>query len=379
MNSETRAFQVSKHMIFHTIENQAGSIEKAMLECLMNAVDAGASEVHISLNENGKYSIRDNGKGFQTKEEIYNCFEVFGFDHGTAEENHRTYGTFGIGRAQLWAFSKNVWHTNEFSLDVDIKNKGLDYILSENNSPVKGCLIEGEFYDKPSLVDLQNIQRELIKLALYLPISFYLNDKKVNKELSSEKWDYETEEAYIKLTETGDLRIYNLGVFVCSYPNYRFGKGGVILSKKSLSLNTARNDILLSKCNVWKGIKKYVEEKSTSDNLKKTSLSNEQKKNLVFKWVSGELSYNDLLGKRILPDIKGKSNVLSSLFKNGAVITICPTKGSQIGENIHNSKLAFVFPPEIKDWFDIETKKNFIKDWQNLWIQQKEVWKEKEK
>ena len=113
IEKEVCTFEISKNMIFHTIESQAGSVEKAILECLMNAVDAGATKVEVDISDNGiGYVIKDDGCGFKTKKEILECFGVFGFDHGSDDENYRTYGTFGIGRAQLWAFSKNTWNTN---------------------------------------------------------------------------------------------------------------------------------------------------------------------------------------------------------------------------------------------------------------------------
>lgn len=371
--SEIRKFKIASNMIMHTINSQAGSIEKAILECLMNAVDAGATKVEVTLDKNGiDYCIKDNGHGFRTKEEIEKCFDVFGFDHGTPEENHRTYGTFGIGRAQLWAFSKNSWRTNQFVLNVDIKTCGLDYELIENKKEkVKGCQIDGQFYEKQPLINIQHICRELTKLALYLPIEFILDGKVVNKKCKDQKWDHETEKAYIKFNETGDLKIYNQGVYVTSYANYRFGKGGVIVSKTALSLNTARNDILLSKCNVWKEVKKFVEEKTNEDIVKKEVLSDDQCKNLFHNFLSQNVEFSDFKKKKVFPDVKGKKVSLEQIMKYN-VLTICPKRGSQIGETILNKKIAFVFSPQILEWFDdgteedlIDTLNNLVKNW--LW------------
>lgn len=354
---EIKKFDISPNMIFHTINSQAGSIEKGILECLMNAVDAGATKVEVSFNPNGlTYSILDNGKGFQTKEEIEKCFGVFGFDHGTKEENHRTYGTFGIGRAQLWSFSKNTWKTNEFILNVDIKNRGLDYDLIENKKQkIKGCHIEGEFYEKQSLSTLQYTSRELIKLALYLPIEFILDGKVVNKKCSDIKWDHETENAYVKFNETGDIKIYNQGVYVTSFSNYKFGKGGTIVSKTALELNTARNDILLAKCKVWKEVKAFVEEKAQKDIIKKEILSDDQCQNLFYKFISGEFNFYEFKKKKVFPDVKGKKVSLEVMMRYNSM-TVSDKKGSQIGENILNKKLAFVLSPIILDWFDGSAK-----------------------
>lgn len=357
MTTEKRTFQISANMIYHSIERQAGSIEKAILECLMNAVDGKATEVRVVLDANGvDYSIIDNGHGFRSRDEILKCFEVFGFDHGTPEENSRTYGAFGIGRAQLWAFSSNIWHTNEFKLDVDIKNKGINYDLENVNTPHQGCKIDGEFYETQTLADLQNIRRELTKLALYLPIDFYLNDKLISKKADESKWDHETKHAYVKFNDTGELKVYNLGVFVCAYSNYKFGKGGIVVSKTQLQLNTARNDILLSKCKVWKSVRNFVEDKATTDNLKKKVLDDNGRINLLRQWSSlNQLNIDDLGGKRLLPDVQGKRQTISALEKYKYRITVADTKGSQVGENIHNNKSAFVFDPVVLEWFDVDT------------------------
>lgn len=357
MKTEKRSFKISKNMIMHTIENQAGSIEKALLECLMNSVDGGASRVEVILDSNGKdYSVSDNGRGFQTRDEIEKCFDVFGFDHNTEEEKNRgrEYGTFGIGRAQLWAFSSNIWHTNEFVLDVDIRKNGLDYLLSGNNDPVIGCTIVGSFYETLNLGELQNVQRNLAKLALYLPIEFVLNGKVVSKTLDSKKWTHKTDDAYIFFTDSGNLDVYNKGVFVCSYSNYEYGKGGVVVTTSKLDLNTARNDILKSKCKVWKKLNKYLRDTATKSNLERATLDDDARKNLLLQLVAGELHFNDLKGKRILPDTKGRFQTLSSLEKTNFRITVADSKHSQIGEKIHDAGSVFVFSPLIIEWFGID-------------------------
>ncbi len=361
MSKEVHSFQIAKNMIFHTIESQAGSIEKAILECLMNAVDAKATKVSVEIKDDGThYIIEDNGHGFRTKDEIKECFGVFGFDHGTDEENDRTYGTFGIGRAQLWAFSKNIWHTNEFILDVDIKNKGLDYSLTKSKKSYQGCKIEGEFYERLNAMEIQNTVRALKKLALYLPIEFKLNGKVVNKDSTKEKWDIETDDAYLKLNDTGDLNVYNLGVFVCSYPNYRFGKGGVINSKQQLKLNTARNDILISKCTVWKRLKKYLEDEAKKQNLNRKTMTDDMRKNLIMQWIAGDVSYLEFEDRKVIPDIKGRLHAIKSINKFNNKFTVCPVMGSQTGENIHENKICFVMAPKVLDWFSVDNAEELI-------------------
>ena len=361
MTKEVHSFQIAKNMIFHTIESQAGSIEKAILECLMNAVDAKATKVSVDIKDDGThYIIEDNGHGFRTKDEIKECFGVFGFDHGTDEENDRTYGTFGIGRAQLWAFSKNIWHTNEFILDVDIKNKGLDYSLTTSKKSFQGCKIEGEFYERLTVLEIQNTIRALKKLALYLPIEFTLNGKVVNKDSTKEKWDVVTDDAYLKLNDTGDLNVYNLGVFVCSYPNYKFGKGGIINTKQQLKLNTARNDILISKCNVWKRLKKYLESEAKKQNLTRKTMTDDMRQNLIMQWIAGDVTYSEFENRKIIPDIKGRLHPIKSINRFNNKVVVWPSVGSQIGENIHENQICFVMSNKVLDWFSVSDAEELI-------------------
>lgn len=358
---EKNEFQVSQNMIFHVIKHQAGSIEKAILETLMNAVDAKATEVRVDLSYDGKkYTIKDNGKGFATEKEIKDCFGVFGFDHGNEEENYRDYGTFGIGRAQLWAFSKNIWYTNNYRLDVDIKNNGLNYDLRSLSEKVNGCTIEGEFYERQTAQDIQNVIKELKKLALYLPINLFINDKKVNKEISKESWDKVTNEAYIKFNQNNEMQIYNKGVFVRSYPSYSFGSGGVVVTKDNLKLNTARNDIILSECQNWKKIKKTILDNSNFKNLNKKSLNDSERQNLISQFIAGELKFRDIHNKKIIKDVCGRHSTIMSFYSRCKKITVSDTNKSQIGENIHNNKIAFVLSPNTLFWFGVDTVHEFI-------------------
>lgn len=74
--AETRKFSVHPQIIFSLITAQAGTLGKAVLECIMNSVDAGATKVDITVNAN-TIKIVDDGQGFRTKAEISEWFEVF--------------------------------------------------------------------------------------------------------------------------------------------------------------------------------------------------------------------------------------------------------------------------------------------------------------
>jgi hypothetical protein len=121
-NKEKRQLSVHPAIIFDLIKGQAGSLGKAVLECVMNSVDSGSTRVTVDITNRG-VNIQDDGRGFQSRKEIEDWFEVFGFPH--EEGDGRIYGKFGIGRGQLWSFCSTIWRTNTFEMSVDIKKSGL--------------------------------------------------------------------------------------------------------------------------------------------------------------------------------------------------------------------------------------------------------------
>lgn len=77
---ENRSFRMHPALLWSVIQSQAGTPEKALLEAVMNAVDAGATFCEVKVDELG-YSVRDDGRGFQSRNEIEDFFETFGTPH----------------------------------------------------------------------------------------------------------------------------------------------------------------------------------------------------------------------------------------------------------------------------------------------------------
>jgi hypothetical protein len=355
-NIDNRTFSVSPHIIFSLIASQAGSLGKAVLECIMNSIDAGASALELKVTARG-LSITDNGKGFQTRDEIEKCFEVFGFDH---KHEERIYGQFGIGRAQLWNFCPTVWRTNTFSMDVDIKNKGLDYVLKEGLPQLDGLLITGRFYEPLKTSELLAFERELSELALYAQVPVTLNGVLINKDPSTETWTHETADAWIKLRASGELTVYNLGVKVRSYPAYNVGSGGIVVTKPGvrLALNMARNDIVVTECKVWKRIKPFLQTKS--DERIKTStarLSEDEMQNLITQVLTFEQPYESMSTKKVITDIQGKHYTLDSFVSSLRNLPCCSVaiKGTRKAELAHQLKYALILAPATLIRFGVES------------------------
>lgn len=353
--SETRRLSVSPHIIYSLIKNQAGTLAKAVLECVMNSIDAGATKVDIKVTPKTLLVV-DNGAGFATKDAILSCFEVFGFEH---KEGDRTYGQFGIGRAQLWNFCTTKWRTHSFSMDVDIKNKGLDYRLDENLTPIKGLTIEGVFYSALKASEVLAFEQEFAALATYAQVPVTVNGKLVSKDPSKEKWTHETPEAWINIRESGNLQVYNLGVFVREYPSYQVGCGGKVVTKPGvrLSLNMARNDIILTECKVWKKIKPFLQgesDKRIKDSTRK--LSGAEVANLAMRFVAGEVAPDDVKKVPFITDISGKSYTIEAFLRktsNAPVIT--GPKDSQVLDRVNQEGLAFVIADETLYRFGVST------------------------
>lgn len=369
MNSSTesvtrRKFNAAPNIIYSLIHAQAGTLGKAILECVMNSIDAGASRVEVKLTPSSLV-IADNGKGFSTMSEIEECFDVFGFEH---QEGDRKYGQFGIGRAQLWNFCRTVWRTHEFQMDVDIKGKGLDYDLTAGLPFAKGLRIDGTLYETLSGRDLMACENEIKELCAYAPAEVIFNGNRISTEPTTEKWTHETEDAWIRLTNDRALTVYNMGVYVRSYSSYHFGTGGIVVTKPNvrLALNMARNDILMSQCKVWKRLRPYLQTEADKKTQKSSKLSDSQARNLVSRYLCGDLSWDDVASLRLLQTVTGQTITLRDLsytaYRRNATVIVAPQGADNRAEHLARIKAALVLTAESAERFNGATSAKEIKD-----------------
>jgi hypothetical protein len=354
--TENRSFKMHPEMLFSIIFAQAGTLGKALLELIMNSIDAGASRVDIDLDANS-LTVTDDGRGFQSRQEIDDWFETFGTPH---KEGDATYGRFRMGRGQIMAFAATQWVTTTFRMDVDVKSRGLDYTLTQGDM-VPGCQIKGQLYDALMPSELAAVMRELRDLARYAQIPVMVNGEQINKLPSDSKWDIETEDAYISLKETGSLKVYNLGVFVREYGGHTFGTGGTVVTKRQLEVNFARNDVLVSKCEVWKRLRKYIQSTSTDKITKKPRLTDQEREGLINRFRHGEVPYSRVADVKLITDTQGRHHALSRFSGYSGIksFTVAPSVGSRIGEAVHTRKLAFVLCPSTLERFGVADGKEF--------------------
>ncbi len=245
-------FEIDPEIIHHIIYSQAGSVGKAIIELLMNSVDAGATSVCLNMTKEG-FTCADDGRGFASREDVLRYFGRFGTPH---QEGDATYGRFRLGRGQIMAHASTKWVSNRWAMTVDTRSMGYNYDLEDLDQASAGCSISGVWYEPLNELELMSALQEIRDLVRYTVISVELNGRVITRNPAQEKWDFEDEWAYYRAKEEGAVSIYNQGVLVRHDPSQEWGAGGLIVSKQAINLNVSRTEILRKTCPVWKAIAK---------------------------------------------------------------------------------------------------------------------------
>jgi hypothetical protein len=262
------AFRVHPKFIYDAFRRQAGSLAKAVLEGVMNAIEAGSEAVHVGL-DGTILTIDDTGGGIITKRDIMRYFASVGQPH-TADE-HKIWAQFRIGRGQLFSFGVNTWLTGthklvvdieQWNIEVDEENCTADFDWIEKQSLVKGCKIAIELYRNPigngySSVDA--LQEAIKKLVEFVAVPVYFNGTLISTDPAELDWDDEDDYAYYLWARGVNLSVYNLGAHCKDIDASTAGVTGVVVSKRQLKVNFARNDIQYD-CPVWKCIQAVIRE-----------------------------------------------------------------------------------------------------------------------
>jgi len=353
-NKELREFRMHKDLLWSVIQSQAGTFDKALLELLMNAVDAGATEVLVEFD--GKtFAVLDDGKGFAGREEIVRFFETFGTPHQAGDA---TYGKFRMGRGQVMAFSRNVWRSGNFRMEVDIKEKGLAYDLVTVAEHAPGCRIEGELYAPMTPSDTIRTIDGLSAMCKYLPIPAYINGKRVSVPMDSVKWTLEDDDAYYQLKPDGQsLEVFNLGVLVRRYYGAQAcGVGGIVVSKGQMSVNFARNDVLVGQCEVWKRITSKLKQYASQHQEKKPKQDEPYRVMMLDRILAGAFEdarelLDALRTAKVVTDYSGKHFTFESLANRVQKLgqLVAPATHSHTADRVHQKQLALVLSPKFTE------------------------------
>jgi hypothetical protein len=346
---EVRPFKMHPNLLISVMKAQAGTIAKAVLELVMNSIDASSSKIEIVLDRR-TISIVDDGNGFCSRDEIEEFFETFGTPH---IEGDATFGTFRMGRGQIMAFTSNVWRSGEFEMSVDLEGRGSIYTLRSGLVSHKGCRIDGTMYQLLDPSELLDIERSLREQCRYSPTPVFLNGNLLSEDPASCNWTVSNEDAFIRVTDARELAVYNLGVLVANFPAYEIGVGGVLVSKQQLALNFARNDILRGKCSVWRRIRATLTELSNAINGKQPTLRrNDDWRQFQARRMRTQVEvsieeYFQLLDAPLFTDISGKHHSLNQLALQSRQrsIVLAPSK-SHVADTMHQTRLACVLLEE---------------------------------
>lgn len=175
-----------KKVLRDLILHQAGTIEKACVEGIMNSIDAGASEISVEIDEH-TIQIKNNGKGFQSLQEIRDWFGTIGFEH--SPEEAKRFGRFRMGRGQLFKYGKNHWRSNTFALEVDIRSREWEdpqveeppFHVTEGLINVPGCDTTIDLYEPLVPSEVLSVTRELARMVKYVDVRVSVNGTVVNK------------------------------------------------------------------------------------------------------------------------------------------------------------------------------------------------------
>lgn len=350
--AETRRFQMHPRLLLDVIQRQAGSLTKAILEGVMNSVDAGATACTVQVAPTW-VTIEDNGQGMTDRAVIEKFFETFGQPHEEAER--KTYGTFRMGRGQMFAFGANTWRTGPFEMKVDVQAQGLDYQLLTHPGEAAGCRIEIALYRELRPSEVADTVRTLKEWVKYAPGIVTVNGEQANVDPEKEKWDHVTDLAYVRLQRTGGvLSVYNLGVHTLDLPAYRLGSGGTVVSRRQLKVNFARNDIQ-SDCPVWQTVLPFLREKTDEKVVRRATLTDAERQRLADRLVQGE-AVPDAHKLKLFTTVAGRQcsarEVEDKAHEYGGRLTVCE-RGNLIGDKLHQRKAAFVLAGETLERFGL--------------------------
>jgi len=377
---EKRRFGMHANLLYDVITKQAGTLQKAILEGVMNGVDAGASRIDVTLDME-TLTIVDDGKGFVGRREIEDFFETFGTPH---QEGDSTYGRFRMGRGQLMAFGANTWRTNQFRMDVDIKAHGLDYDLqgvddvegANDQEPqsamsfdapaqerVKGCAIEVRLYRKLLPSEKDEVEREIKAWVSWVDVPVRLNGVLISEDPAKAKWTVETDDAYFKLATTRTtMSVYNLGVLVMKVDASRYGVGGTVVSKHRLDVNFARNDVQ-NDCEVFKRIKAELRKHSDRETTTKRKLTDAQRTHVAHRIVACDIGWKEASEASIFTDVDGKSynleNFRSKLYRSEEMLAAA--RGDRTAVKIQNQGMAIALATETLERFGVKDVTGLIK------------------
>ncbi|PSV00938.1 ATP-binding protein [Photobacterium kishitanii] len=340
----------SDGIIGHLIESQNGTLSAAVKELIMNLVDKGSTKCEITLRDD-YFSVVDNGIGFVDREDVENHFGCFGKRH---EEGDAVYGRFRIGRGQIMSLAKVTWHSHEFKMTADYKKNSGGYELEVNqNEYVDGCTVYGQLYNVLTSWDFKNTVDEIKTFTKYMDVEVVLNGSILNSSITDVKWDYEDDDVMIKWEPKRQgcgVFVYSKGVFVKEISSYIYGLDSDVVTKKTLVLNMARNEIAESDPTWGKITTLLKAEAVRRAKHSKRKISEAQRLSLINQIICGDYPLSEAMDLKLFKDSRGVTFSFSAFKDRLFPITMSPNN-HPLADHIASSKSATVFDVrELSRW-----------------------------
>lgn len=369
-NGVFRKFRADEDaMVNHMIYSQNGTVPTAIRELVMNSIDKDADKIEVEISQT-RFRVSDTGIGFASEEDIEKHFLTFGTPH---QEGDATFGRFRIGRGQIMSLAKAQWHSHEFRMLTDVRNKGNGMELYiEPETAFKGCEVSGEFYQPISAQEELTIRQEITELVRYLEVPVYLNGNLIN-DLSGIEWDYEDEDVKILWEPAGchRIKLYSIGVYVKDLPMYRYGLSAHVVTKRPFDLNMARNEISAHDP-LWQKIDTLVRQHGQKKSREKASrgkLDDNGRMALIRNVISGDSDLVDLMDMTVLKDVRGHSVKLVQLryaSTFGKPVAIACSKDHKKGERLATRGAALVLHEDNLRFWSCATDKEFFEVLANM-------------
>ncbi len=352
--SNYHEFEVDKNIIKDLIHSQNGTIATAIRELVMNGIDAGSESLNIIISKK-YFEIQDFGRGFKDKDEIMRFFKTFGTPH---QEGDAEYGRFRIGRGQIMAFAKSSWYSKNFVMTTDINSGKQGFELIEDADYIDGCKVYGEFYEDLRDYDLKNVVISLREYVKYADYDIRLNNIPINQN-SNAKWTYEDDlvKVLIEPKGTHGLNLYSKGILVKQLHQYTYGFSADVVTKKTLQLNMARNEINEND-EVWQHVHKIL--RAEMRKRRNKNLNEFERLALIDQFINCEIEFEDIFKLPLIADSRGKKFSIYNLLSKKTGWSFATDKDKKIADGLNTTRTAFVMLDRELDNWGVNNIQSFI-------------------
>lgn len=302
-------FEMSEDLLRSVILKQAGSIQKAIQECIQNSLDAQATIIKLDINNRG-FNFYDNGCGMN-KKQIDSFFKIFG--NSSKKDDKNKIGAFGMGRGQVFSFGYTVWRTKEWKISVNIM-KRLGYRIRKIKVNMEGTDICCTFFKSISNWDCDSIITRVKNY--FIPggnIKFYINGiyYKPQMEILSE---YSDKDFTVFNNNRFSSSIFSQNLYVKSiHSMFDYS----INCNKKMELNFARNSFL-DKEESSKKLKTLLKKIENNELLSIKKFDATGGKHVLQLLDEGKVEVKDFIKRKIIE------------LANGKLVSIEELKGKKI-------------------------------------------------